>query len=403
MYKYISIFFLIFISIQTFANSPFPRYIEVRDDSCDLQISILTNTPSARAVYTMYGHTSIRVKNDKLQTDVVFNYGVFSFEEANFLYRFVKGETYYKLEPEPFKQYEYRYALEGVGIIEQVLNLKCEDKNRIWHALIENSKEQNKTYLYNFFFDNCSTRPRDIIQKNISSKITYAYPDKVEKTFRDLVHECVGNYPWVEFGIDLVLGSPADEKTTRNDRMFLPEYLMSSYDIAQISDSGTVRSLVEAKHDIAPSFPIEEDKPESYPLIVGFVLLVVTALISFFIKNKIILGIFDFLLFAVAGLAGCIIFFLMFFSIHPCMSPNWNLVWLNPIMLIIALISPLKISAKYVYYYHFINFALLALFSLAWFLIPQTLNVAFLPYILSLCFRSGANVYLKRKTKFAQN
>lgn len=393
MHKYIFSIVLLFVSLQLFADRK-DTYIPIAlSDSS--QVSILTNTPTDRAVYTMYGHTAVRVKDFKQQIDVVFNYGIFSFDEPDFLYRFVKGETYYWVEPEIFAQYCYRYSFHQVGIVEQVLNISSTDKQKIWDALCVNSLPENRIYLYNFFFDNCATRPRDIVEKNVSSKIAYPEADD-SKTFRDLVHECVHGYPWVEFGIDLVLGSSSDEIAGNRDRMFLPIYLKDIYSKSTFTDSVGTRPVVSAENEILPSQPIVPNSVKPYPLIIGVILLVVAFAVSFWLENKLVKQIFDSMLFFVAGVAGCIVFFLMFFSIHPCMSPNWNIAWLNPIMLLVALISPLKIFSKYIYYYHFINFVILASFCLAWFLLPQTLNVAFIPYILSLCLRSGVNSFSKK-------
>ena len=58
------------------------------------KISLLTTMPTDHAVYTLYGHTSIRVQdlvaeNEKI--DYVFNYGMFDPSIPNFMYRFAKG------------------------------------------------------------------------------------------------------------------------------------------------------------------------------------------------------------------------------------------------------------------------------------------------------------------------
>ncbi len=365
------------------------------------KISLLTSTPWDKEVYAIFGHTAIRIQDPINQFDVVFNYGLFSFDTPNFILRFVKGETDYMIGVENFNRYVEEYKSRGVGVIQQTLNITQKEKQNIFDALVINSLPQNRVYRYNYFYDNCSTRPRDIIENNIDGKIHYN-PTNETQTYRDLVHECVWSQPWIRFGIDLVIGADADKEITDRQKDFLPLYLMSAYKEASIKNTDqTAHPLLSEQNNILISQKNDTVIPINQPLIIGCLLLVVALIISFlsYKKNCTLLGkIFDTLLFAAAGIAGCIIFFLMFFSVHPCTHPNWNIIWLNPPQLIIALFFLIKFFSKYVYYYHFINFVVLILLLLAWFLIPQYLELAFIPYILALCVRSGTNV-LQYKNK----
>ncbi len=365
------------------------------------RVSLLTNTPWDGAVYALYGHTALRVYDVTQDIDLVFNYGLFDFDSPNFMQRFVKGETDYSVGYTHLNRYTFEYQMRGIGITEQILNLKQDEKQKVFDALLINSLPENRVYRYNYFYDNCSTRPRDIIEKNIDGSIIYT-PTNREQTYRNLVHECVSSQPWVMFGIDLVIGADADKIITDRQKDFLPAYLMRAYSTAKIQNpDGTTRNLVLSEHNILEqtiqSAPVN---PVNTPLIVGVTLLIISILISYhsYKKGKVVLGkIFDTLLFLTAGIAGCIIFFLMYFSVHPCTNPNWNLVWLNPLQLIFALLFLIKSFSKVVYIYHFINFAVLIVFVLAWFLIPQYLEIAFLPYILAIVVRSGTNVFQYRK------
>lgn len=382
LYSFILLLFTISISGQN---------IQLSDSA---KVGLLTNTPWDQEVYALFGHTAIRIEDPQNSLDVVFNYGIFDFDSPNFMYRFVKGETDYMVAGYPFSQYLSGYKSRGIGITEQVLNLNQNEKQKIFDALVINALPENRIYRYNYFYDNCSTRPRDIIENNIDGKVKYlSIPSKHIETYRYFVHNCVSAQPWVKFGIDLVIGADADKVLTEKQKDFLPENLLRSYRRATIISGDNSRPLVTK--EIQLSKPIVEQEKESTfftPLLVGYIVLLVSILVSYIQIRKssdLLPRIFDFLLFFTAGLAGSIIFFLMFFSVHPCTSPNWNLVWLNPIQVIAAIFFLIKYSSKYVYYYHFINFAVLILFLLAWFLIPQRLEVAFLPYVLALCVRSG--------------
>lgn len=389
------LYFLIFlISSVTITG----QNIQLSDSS---KVSLLTNTPWDKEVYALFGHTAIRINDPSVFLDVVFNYGIFDFDSPNFMYRFVKGETDYMVAGYSFSQYLSGYKNRGIGITEQVLNLTLDEKQRILDALVSNALPENRVYRYNYFYDNCSTRPRDIIEKNIHGTIQYTATNKLQ-TYRDLVHECLSGQPWVRFGIDLVIGADADKVISDHQKDFIPSYLLHSYKSATIKQGENIRRLVSDENlllsqdsagtFVSPSF--------NTPLWCGLIFLLFTIVFSYisYKKNWMIPAkIFDSILFFVAGTAGFIIFFLMYFSVHPCTNPNWNLVWLNPVQIIAAILFLIKFTSKYVYYYHFINFAILIVFLLAWFLIPQYLEIAFIPYNLALCIRSGTNVLNYRK------
>jgi len=397
--------------VQAFANK------DIKQLSDSSKISLLTITPSDEYIYTLFGHTAIRISDPINSLDQVFNYGLFNFNQSGFIYRFLKGETDYIVGELPFEYFIIEYQLRGVGLIEQPLNLTTTDKQRIWEALVINAKPENREYRYNFVFDNCATRIRDIVENNIDEKIIYA-PTNNEQTFRNLFHECLVFTPWSRFGIDLIIGSSADKPITDREKEFLPRYLHDSYANAKIQypdraekDLTTGSYFIFGPDDIMAKNLYEITNPSSivcfgeqtdYPFIFGCILLLVTLAISFlsYKKIKLTLGkVFDTLLFLVAGVAGLIIFFLMFISEHPCVGTNWNLVWLNPLQLLAACLFFVKPMRKCIYYYHFINFVALLLFLLAWCLIPQQLEIAFIPYILSLAIRSGSNIlqYIKNK------
>ena len=197
--------------------------------SDEAQISILTAAPSDDEVYTVYGHTAIRVKDTLRKLDTVFNYGIFDFSKPNFIYRFTKGETDYKLAAYNFSHYIIEYQMRGSEVTEQVLNLTPEETHKIWNALITNVQPENAVYRYNFFFDNCATRPVAIVEEQVDGKVQYNNPPEPQ-TFRDLINYCTRNHPWLTFGCDLALGSPTDRIATPHEMMFLPLYLKDEFE-----------------------------------------------------------------------------------------------------------------------------------------------------------------------------
>lgn len=397
-----NIFFL-FILVVSFCQATHSQNVEspiILSDSAEL--SLLTNAPWDEAIYTIFGHTSVRVKDPARKLDSVFDFGIFNMRKDNFILLFIKGETDYMVIASDYQDYLENRMNGGIGVVEQIFNFTQEEKQDIFDALVINTLPENRVYRYNYFYDNCSTRPRDIIEKYIKGKLIYAATDK-KQTYRDLVHECSSSHPWMRFGIDLVIGADADKTITDRQKDFLPEYLMRAYEGAIIKNdiSDVSRKLLLSTDIILKPKPFSENLPVT-PLYAGLLLLVLTLIISFVSYQKRIFTIskiFDTLLFMTAGLAGCIIFFLMFFSIHPCTSSNWNIIWLNPLQLIVAFLFFAKSLSKYVYYYHFINFVALLAFLLAWCLIPQQLEIAFIPFIMSIAIRSLMNILQQKQSK----
>ena len=383
MRKFIGIVLYLFVSLMV--------SVQAQPLSDNAQISLLTSSPYEGEVFTLYGHTALRVQDRESGIDYVFNYGIFSFSKPNFIYRFAKGETDYMLGAMKYDDYIVEYQMRGSSVTEQVLNFLPEEKRAIWSALLENYKPENREYRYNFFFDNCATRPALLIEKSVKGKIDYTWTPP-EKSFRDIINYCTRNHPWLTFGCDLALGSPTDRLITPHEMFFLPEYLKEGMaDAVIVAADGSTRPLVSATH-VSPAEPNEEISAEWLtPLVCALVLLLIVATLTLLEwKTKRYYAGLDALLFLMAGIGGCVLFFLAFLSEHPCTSPNWTLLWMHPLQLLVVIFSLVKKLRKIGYYYHFINFAAATLMLAAWNFIPQHFNVAFIPLIITLWMRSGS-------------
>lgn len=397
MKKYIATLFLLLFVSGIFAQT------QLSDSA---KVSILTASPWSGAAYALYGHTAVLVQDDSTGVDAVFNYGFFDLTKPYFMYNFMRGRTDYILGVNTLEQFLAEYKIKGSEVVEQELNLSQSEKQNLWKALYINALPENRGYRYNYFFDNCVTRPRDLTEKYVEGKIQYP-ADTKKQTFRDLIHECVSPYPWMKFGIDLVIGGDADKPIGLREKMFLPAYLMHAFEDASVAKPDTIPlPLVKNTNIILNAVKKGNKMGEhglSSPFIIAFALIVFSILVSFIQMAKLnktfIPKIYDTVLFCIAGVAGCIIFFLMFFSVHPATNPNWNLVWLNPIALIFGILFWVKSARKGVFVYHFINFAILTLFLLLWWLIPQQFSFASILFSVSLWIRSGANVFIQRKRK----
>ena len=298
-----------------------------------VEVSLLTCSPHEE-IYSLYGHTALRWHDLSKNEDIAFNWGVFDFKKPYFVGRFIFGLTDYELGAYPYPFFRQEYVKYGSSITEQVLNLTPEEKMTLKRALMENLKPENKVYRYNYFYDNCSMRPRDLIERCIAGKVEYAPREDYQPTYREMVHSCVRNHPWAAFGNDLLLGLKADLKTDLRQQEFLPENLMYDFDRATIYAGGEYRPLVKERRIALPAGVqvIEEDFPLT-PMQCAWVLLFVSlgiALIEW--KQEKRFKYWDALLMLVQGLAGCVLF-IMIFSQHPTTSLNLQLFLLNPLPL----------------------------------------------------------------------
>ena len=365
------------------------------------QISLLTCSPSDDAVFTLYGHAALRVNDPINKIDRIYNYGMFEFSQPNFIYRFAKGETDYNLGVSDISYFLFEYMSRGSEIYEQVLNLLQEEKEGLWRALEWNAQPENRVYRYNFFYDNCSTRPVDMIENNLQGIIRYAPPTDPLPTFRNAINYCTRYHPWQTFGCDLVLGLPTDRMMTQRETFFLPDNVKNDFNKAEIVREGNATPLVKQINILA-----KEDQQQSItpfyctPLFcfsAFFILIMTLTGIEFSRKKQ--YRIIDVLLFFTAGIGGCILFFLSFISVHPCTFPNISLLWLNPLHLTGIILFSVKKFNTVAFWYHLINFAVVIVMLMGWIFIPQHFNLAFIPLIASLLLRSGGALIREKNLK----
>ena len=380
----------IFFFLAFFALSPLKAY---QTDS--LQVSLITIVPHANEIYTIYGHSALRLSDPSQKMDAVFNWGMFNFRAPFFIYRFIKGETDYFLSYASYEDFIHYSQLENISAIEQTLILSSEEKEKILQMVVTNLLPENLYYRYNFLFDNCTTRIRDILEKGTNQ--SFADSESPEKfTFRDLIHAHTKFSPWMTFGLDLLIGSGADTLITPHQELFLPMKLKDALDNASFVSSS--EQILTTSNKIIPQSKFWES-----PLIVGFIILFIYCIIIAFgiTKHRRFRGAFA-PLFFIAGISGCIIGFTTLISYHPCTSSNWNLLWLHPFHLI-AFAGYFKKKRNKsamtagLFWYHVVNFVILSAILLSWVWLPQKLNVANVPYILCLMAASGYWVYRAKK------
>ncbi len=199
------------------------------------QVSLLTCGPG-QELYARYGHTALRVADPVNQLDVVFNYGIFDFNTDHFYWKFMRGETYYQLGIETWDDFQWSYAYQHRTIVEQPLNLTAAQKQRLFDALVENYRPENRYYLYNFVTDNCATRPYYLIKQAVGDTIRSTYTGAEGQTYRRFLRHYTRPASWANFGINLLFGRRADRPMHGEQRLFLPEELMYYMDCATTAD-----------------------------------------------------------------------------------------------------------------------------------------------------------------------
>lgn len=362
-----------------------------QNDSCNLKISLLTCGPG-EDLYSIFGHSGLRVKDSSSATDIVYNYGTFDFNE-DFYVKFVRGKLLYYVSPEKFNDFMDGYQMENRSVIEQALDLTCSEKIKLYAALRNNSLEQNKYYLYEFLSDNCSTRLREIVKHSTddSIHIKNILPPN-PPTFRDLLHVCLenGGQYWSEFGIDLLLASRIDRKVRNEEAMFLPDYLMKGFDSAVIRNA----PLTSGKRILLPAinggaakneFPITPLMATALLLIIGVGLL--------FLKSpwaQKANDLFDNLFFFILGFIGCLILFMWFGTDHELCRDNYNLFWALPTHIVFAFLVYKKRTIVKKYFR--ISAIICTIFVVVWMFLPQGMNIAFLPLVMLSGIRSASRM-----------
>lgn len=371
----------------------------VQSQSTDsIRFSLLTCAPGTE-IYSLFGHTAIRYENYTRRIDVAFNYGMFSFNTPNFIFRFVAGETDYQLGITPYSYFEAEYAMRGSSVYQQVLNLTQSEKERLLTILENNYLPENRIYRYNYFYDNCTTRARDKIEECIEGKVVY--PDSLSgKSYRSIVHEFTAGSPWDEFGIDLCLGAEADKEINKRQQMFSPFYMKYYASNAYIVDAGgTRRPLILDETKIVDVEP-EEVQPGFIlsPLMCGSLFLALCVVMAWgqWKTQRIWWG-WDIVLYGLQGLAGCIIAFLFFFSVHPTVGSNWLLILFNPIPLLYLPFMVYKAVKRKKDYYHVGNMVYLTLFITILPFCGQEFNLTVLPLALGLLVTSASHVLVWNK------
>ena len=346
--------FIFFVSIQ----QNFSQKLVLSDQS---EISIITAGPGD-VLYEAFGHSAIRVKDPTLNLDIIFNYGLFDFNQPNFYVNFVKGRLLYRLGKQSFRRFITSYDYQQRWVKDQVLNLSLVDRIKIFEYLNENSLPENAEYLYDPYFNNCATKLRDIAKEILGNKIQFPSSFSNENfTLRQLMNQELPWNTWGSFGINLALGNTLDKEIIADNYMYLPDYVHNAFQNASITENKTTTPLVLEESQLL-RYPEKQIDIQWYnPFSVFSLLLLLTIVVTFRDQKRNIRSKWlDFTLFFVTGVSGIIICFLWFFTDHYTAPNNFNLLWafvLNFFVAFILLKSRIPSwTSKYLLFYLFLLF-----------------------------------------------
>jgi hypothetical protein len=350
------------------------------------KISLLTCS-SGEELYSTFGHSAIRVKDTTTGQDIVFNYGVFDFDTPHFYWKFVRGKLMYQLAIQSTYRFIQVYNYEGRSVKEEKFNLTRDEKAKLIHYLKKNYKPENRYYLYDFFYKNCSSIIWDVVKPRINTELYFDSTAYHPKTFRQMLHPPLEKMPWSKFGIDIALGLPADKTAGFIEQMFLPSYLSKnmSNTLRSKPTNGSKQLLLEEKT------LVEKKQNNSFtnfftPSIVFWGIFLLFMVFTLLIPKSKTTKTADYIFFSLQGLLGLLLLFLWFGTDHSAMNTNMNLFWANPIALILVVLMrvrrhKLKTTAV----------AILIVTSAAviigWNLLPQQFNPVFVPICLTTIVR----------------
>jgi hypothetical protein len=373
------LFILMCKPAQLFCQNGVPLYL-----SEHTRVSLLTSSPG-EDLYAQFGHSAIRITDTLSGQDLVFNYGLFDFNTPGFYVKFIRGKLPYQLGIQRFDAFLNAYIEENRQCRELEINLNEKERLALINFLSVNYLPENREYPYDFFFDNCATRIRDILENKFQAN----YPDTslVKKaSFRHFLAQYVGQNSWINVGFYLILGLPADAIATFRDEMFLPDYLEKHLENAFLSGQ------LLAKNKITILYQNQPEKSVSFlpsPILISCLLFFI-ALIFTFYHTKRWTKIFDTVFFSLISLSGMLFVFMWVGTDHFVTHKNMNLLWANPLYILVIFNLYLGKNGKYLLFFLLtLNLTVLT----GWKILPQEFHIAMIPLIFTSVLRISDQLY----------
>jgi hypothetical protein len=371
-----ALFFVIILSNEVFSQS-----------SNDTTAYLLTCGPGTET-YSVYGHSALRIVMAEKHIDTVYNWGVFDFNAPNFVWKFAKGRLDYWVIGESLKGFLGSYFFEQRYVYSQRINIDASEMRILIGLINENMKPENAKYRYDFFYDDCTTRIRDMLEKSIGEKLKYPLEEKDKNpTFRDMVGKYQNPYPWYKFGVDLIMGSTADKKASSRDRMFLPIEMKEELSKTVVHRSGKMIPLLQNPVVLVDfESPVVKKMFLVSPPAVFTLVIILVLILAGKTKSRKTIRIMDIVIFSIFSALSILMIFFNFFTDHEQMRLNLNILWLNP-FIIVCLILLILNKAGTIWFR--IVFYISAAFLVLHFILPQEFNISFFLLAIILLIRSS--------------
>jgi hypothetical protein len=355
--------------------------IEARTaDSTD--VYMITCAPGNES-YSIYGHTALRIAIRGSDFDMVYNWGIFDFSTPNFVYRFARGRLDYMLGAYSYSRFLQEYISEGRSVWSQKLNLTTTEKERLFLLINENLRPENVKYRYDFFYDNCATRVRDIIAASADDTVIFPVKEK-SFSFRQLIDPYQKVLPWLDLGADMLLGLPADRKASVADEMFLPILLRDNFAGTVIVHDGIEESLAEPLETVVDIPATQTASKVWVPQALFWLIFAFVVLVTFVFKRPGLEKVIDYILYFIFSVIALLLIFTNIFSEHDALHLNLLFLGIN---VLIALLFIMMIAGK-----KSVKLSRLTLtLSLLWFPVAliagQGINPALIPLVLTIMVR----------------
>lgn len=358
------------------------------------RVSLLTVSPGHEELYAAFGHSAIRIHDPLRGLDKVYNFGTYYYNQPHFYLNFARGYLLYGLSVSTYDRFQGYYAYFNRQVTAQYLNLTHQQVQQVFDFLENNARPENSMYYYDYFYDNCATRIRDVFKQVLGEDIKFEehFTKNPDRTIRQLTdHYIEKEFPWGKLGIDICLGLPMDKVLTDNEYMYLPDYLYQGVEAAKIKKDSTWLPAVENERVILRSRPMDYPMPWFTPVLafslvafIGLILLLVQ------VKKGWLFRWFDFILFFSIGLIGILLFLLWTATDHHAAANNFNILWALPFHTIAAFGLIKRNPKRWLNWYMALLIPYSVILLVFWNLIPQDLNEAFIPVVFLFIVRAFA-------------
>lgn len=343
------------------------------------EISVIT-CGKGNELYSLYGHTALRIHDSILHLDKVYNYGTFDFKTKNFGLKFVKGDLQYYVSTSSFAEFLEEYQYDKRSVFEQVLNLPQDKKQALYEKLTRTVLSSDRFYTYKFIDRNCTTKIADLLNETLGDDVLRKVGN-TEPSYREILYPEFNGHFYEQWGTSLFFGTKVDR---RSEKLFLPTELWQSINVAK--ENGKPLLLANKSWLVFDEQPLPFSWWNNVYTYLALLLLIV--LLN---KDKVTLVYFTLL-----ALLGTFFCFSGCYSFHEELKWDYNVLLINPLLLAVV-VTYGKRNAKGLYISCLACLGCLGVYTL--YMINKIHLLILLPMILAHAVLLGKFVFRYRKNE----